>query len=394
MKEHQMNFFRKQQILTLLKEHRVLATLLGLIILGVFSLIIKQFVLSDQKSRRQMKGVTVEIEYVRKASLTKHITTVGTLAANQIVTVKPQVSGLVSEIKVQGGSEVVANQVIMQIDDRQFKSNLKEEEAKLILAKAAHERASKLLEKKFGPAKSYDEALANLKAAESRVEIATKRVEDSQIQAPFEGIISLNNISIGAPVNEQTELFTIVDVDPMKLDFRVPAEYLRYISVGQTLAIIIDGFEDEPFSGTVEAIDAKVDPHAHSIAVRAHLSNQKRTLKPGLFARVDLVVGSKDNALVVPLSAVESSGDEEYVYKVFNGVAYRFPVTTGIQEGDNIEIVRGLQEGDVVVTVGLNKIRDGIPVVYEGMETDLKKEDDSKESKNTNNNPKEPQNKK
>lgn len=379
-----MNFFRKQQILTLLKEHRVLAILLGLIIVGAFAIIIKEFFLSEPKNRRQMKGVTVEVEYVRKASLTKRITTVGTLTANQIVTVKPQVNGLISEIKVQGGSEVVANQPIMQIDDRQFKSNLKEEEAKLILAKAVHDRASKLLEKKFGPVKSYDEALANLKAAESRVEIATKRVEDSLIQAPFEGIISLNNISIGAPVNEQTELFTIVDVDPMKLDFRVPAEYLKYISVGQTLTIVIDGFEDEPFSGTVEAIDAKVDPHAHSIAVRANLRNEKRMLKPGLFARVDLVVGSKDDALVVPLSAVESSGDEEYVYKVFNGVAYRFPVTTGIQEGDNIEIVRGLQDEDTVVTVGQNKIRDGIPVVYEGMENDLKKEDNSKQSKNVN----------
>ncbi|OJX14013.1 MAG: hypothetical protein BGO77_01455 [Caedibacter sp. 37-49] len=383
-----MNFPSQQQFFKLIKEHRVLAILLGFILFGVFAIIIKEFILSDQKNKRQMKGVTVEIEYVRKASLTKRITTVGTLAANQIVTVKPQVSGLISEIKAQGGSEVTANQAIMQIDDRQFKANLKEEEAKLILAKATHDRASKLLEKKYGPVKSYDEALANLKAAEARVEIAMKKVEDSLIQAPFEGIISLNNISIGAPVNEQTELFTIVDVDPMKLDFRVPAEYLRYISVGQTLTIVIDGFEDEPFSGTVEAIDAKVDPHAHSISVRANLRNEKRTLKPGLFARVDLVVGSKDNALVVPLSAVESSGDEEFVYKVFNGVAYRFPVTTGIQEGDNIEIVRGLQERDVVVTVGQNKIRDGIPVVYEGMEKDLKKEEDSKESNNSNNNKK------
>lgn len=388
-----MNFFRKQQILTLLKEHRVLAILFGLIIVGSFAIILKEFFLSNPKNKRQMKGVTVEVEYVRKASLTKRITTVGTLTANQIVTVKPQVSGLISEIKVQGGSEVIENQPIMQIDDRQFKSNLKEEEAKFILAKAIHDRASKLLEKKFGPVKSYDEALANLKAAESRVEIATKRVEDSLIKAPFEGIISLNTISIGTPVNEQTELFTIVDVDPMKLDFRVPAEYLKYISVGQTVNIVIDGFEDEPFAGTIEAIDAKVDPHAHSIAVRANLRNEKRILKPGLFARVELVVGSKDDALIVPLEAVESSGDEEYVFKVFKGVAYRFPVTTGIQEGDNIQIVRGVAEGEPVVTVGNNRIRDGIPVVYAGMENDLKQDNTSKQSKNVNT-PKESDNKK
>lgn len=388
-----MNFFRKQELLTLIKEHRVLTVLFGLILIGTFAIIIKEFFLSDPKGRRQMKGVTVEVEYVRKASLTKRITTVGTLTANQIVTVKPQVSGLISEIKVQGGSEVIAHQPIMQIDDRQFKSNLKEEEAKLILAKAIHDRASKLLEKKFGPVKSYDEALANLKAAESRVEIATKRVEDSLIKAPFEGIISLNNISIGTPVNEQIELFTIVDVDPMKLDFRVPAEYLKYISVGQTVNIVIDGFEDEPFSGTIEAIDAKVDPHAHSIAVRANLRNEKRILKPGLFARVELVVGSKDDALVVPLEAVESSGDEEYVFKVFKGVAYRFPVTTGIQEGNNVQIVRGAAEGEPIVTVGNNRIRDGVPVVYEGMENDLKKEEPSQKSKNIPS-PKEPGNKK
>ncbi len=228
----------------------------------------------------------------------------------------------------------------------------------------------RLVAKKAGPLKLFEKAQADLQQAEAAHDLATIKLDNTIIRAPFEGVVGLKNISQGMYVNEQTELVTIVDVDPIKMDFRLPATHLKVISKGQQIKVTIDGFENKIFRAIIESIDAKVDPAAHSIAVRAVISNKDGLLKPGLFGRVRIVVGSKDNTLLVPEAAVLSSGEEEYIFRIVDlpsegtivPTAIKTTVTTGLSEAGSIEIVRGLNEESMVITVGQSKIRHGYPV--------------------------------
>ncbi|MFN7709690.1 MAG: efflux RND transporter periplasmic adaptor subunit [Holosporales bacterium] len=343
--------------------HPLMAGLGGVVVILVLWYAIAQLT-GPGKNKRAPRGVPVEVEEVRTGSLTRRINAVGTLVANQTVDIRAEVSGLVREINVKGGTEIQAGDVIITLDDRTYQAELRELQARYAFLKADFDRAEALNARNFGSTKNKQKAMAELQSVEANIEATRIKIENTQIKAPFEGVVSINNISIGTAVSPNAELFTIVDMDPILLDFRIPSQYLHSVSVGQTIDVQVDGFGEEAFEATVQAIDAKVDPTAHSITIRASINNENRILKPGLFARVNLVVGSKDNAVMVPTSAIESTSEEEFVYRVIDGVAFKVPVSTGLAEGDNTEITRGLNAGDIVVTVGQQKIRDGVPVTY------------------------------
>lgn len=318
----------------------------------------------NTSEKRKFEGVAVEVERVRQGSLTKTITAVGSLVGNQSVKIRPEVHGLISKIHVTGGEEVKAGDPLFEIDARTFRAELKEAEARFSLAKAEYNRTEKLAASNFASGKSRDKVLSELQVAEAAVDNAKTKLERTVIYAPFEGIIGIHNLSIGSPINEQTELATLVDVDPIKIDFKLPADYLKNISVGQKINVKVDGYGDKSYKAIIESIDSTVEENGHSIAVRAVMNNKNGLFKPGIFARAEVVVGSKDDALIVPQSAIEISGDEEFLYKVIEGIAFRVPVATDIQEGENVDVVRGVNADDLVITVGQSKIRDGVPVKY------------------------------
>ncbi|MBA4749503.1 MAG: efflux RND transporter periplasmic adaptor subunit [Alphaproteobacteria bacterium] len=309
-------------------------------------------------------SVAVEVEEARVGSLTRTITAVGTLRANQTVEIRSELSGLISKIFVRGGEYVQSGAPMFEIDERTYKAELQDAEARLAHAKVDFDRSKKLLSQNVTSGKKYDEAEANFKVAEATVEKAQANLARTKIIAPFEGLVGLHSISLGMHLDSSKDLVTLVDLSLMKADFKIPAEYLPYVSVGQKIEVTVDGFETTPFPGIIEVIDSKVDPVTHSISARAIMPNQKHILRPGLFARVDVVVGTKSNALIIPAVAVEKEGDQDMVYKVVEGIAFHVPVILGIQEGDNVEIVRGLNPGDHIITVGQMKIRDGVPVRY------------------------------
>lgn len=327
---------------------------------------------SETPPSRTLRAIKIEAEPVRLASISREITASGTLRANQSVTVKPLIHGQVATIHIEGGQEVKSGEPIISIDDRKYQNKVKELESRLSFAKLEFDRYNKLNSSNFGKKKLYEKAMADRDEVEAALDQARKDVEDCVIKAPFEGFVSLNEVSVGMSVSENIELFTVTDIDPIKIDFRIPSKYIRNLSVGQAVKISIDEFQDQKFDAFIEAVDSKVDPTSHTIAIRISIKNDKNVLKPGLFARVHLLVGAKDSTVVVPTSAVQINGDQEFVYKLtyyekeHTFVAVRQPVTVGLQEQDKVEVTKGLKEGDLIVTVGQMKIRDGIPVTFEG----------------------------
>ncbi len=330
-------------------------------------------------------NVRVEVDKVRRGSLTREMTVVGTLESNNFVTMKAQVKGLISKVHVIGGESVDKDDLLFEIDDRIYSAQLKEAKALLALAESSFEREKKLSEKKFGTAKKLEEARAQFLKAQAGVEKAQKDLDDTKIKAPFEGVVGLHKISEGTPITADLDLIAITDIDPMKVNFKMPSKFIPYLSLGQRINVEVDSYPGQKFEGRIEAIDAQVDVGAQSIAVQATIPNEKSLLKPGMFVRVKVVVGSKDNSLIVPEEAIVAVGDQTYVWKVIEHpdkpglyVVFRVQVLTGIQEKDRMEITRNLREGDIIVTVGYQKVADGVPVGFDLRSVDLGPKEEEK----------------
>jgi membrane fusion protein (multidrug efflux system) len=354
----------------LLKKPVTIGVLIALLVTSLLYTGLKFARKSDQLERPS--SVKVEVDKVRRGSISRSLTVVGNLVANQTVLLKAQVRGLISRVHVKGGEEVEKGDLLFEIDDRSYKAQVKEAKALVTATEADFERNKTLKAKNFGASKKYEEAEAQMLKAQAQLEKAQKDLDDTKIIAPFEGTVSLHKISEGAPVAPDVELATITDVDPMKIDFKVPAKYIPYISRGQQIKIEIPTYPDQEFKGEIEGIDAQVDPGAQSIGVKGTVDNKKRLLKPGMFVRVNLTVGSRENSLIVPEECVVTAGDQFFVWKVIEHperpgiyVAFRVPVLMGIQEKDRVEISKGLSENDIIITVGYLKIADGVAVRFD-----------------------------
>jgi len=192
--------------------------------------------------------------------------------------------------------------------------------------------------------------------------LSRARLDKTDVRAPFSGILGLRRVSPGDYVTPGQDLVNIEDIDPLKVDFRVPERYLANLSAGQRIRVRVDAFPDRSFEGRVYAVDPQIDPAGRSIAIRARIDNPERVLRPGLFARVRLIVDERPNALVIPEQAIVPRGERRYVFRVKDGKAVLTEVRVGQRRQGSVEVVEGLSEGDTVVTAGQLKIRDGVSV--------------------------------
>ena len=326
----------------------VLGRLGGLVLTKTCTAVLDSGVTS--RMGRRIKPVIVEAAKVSPGTIARRLQTVGRLRPNHSVTLKAEVPGKIEEILVKEGSSVEKDELLIQFDDRDVKAELLEAEATLELREAAFKRSEAI--KKIDAAKNYDEAKAGLEIARAKVATAKARLSKMQIRAPFSGIMGLIEPSVGAYVQAGQEIGTLVDNNPMKVDFKIPERNLLDAGVGQGVEIRLDGFPDKMFLATVEAIDSKIDAQSHSIPVRATVPNASGELRGGLFSNINLIVGEKGGALLVPESALERDGDTEYVWVIRRNKAHRQKVLTGSKEKGKVEIVAGLNNGDMVVITG------------------------------------------
>ena len=288
----------------------------------------------------------------------------GTLKANEYVTLRPEVEGKVREIYFTSGQKVRKGDKILKLEDAAYKAQLEEAEARLELGKSKYERALALLKRQAGTVKDKDQTYAEWQIAKAEVDKARSQLKKTLIVAPFDGIVGLKNLSIGAYVKPGDEIVVLSDVDTMKVEFSVGENHLDKLQPGKEITLEVDGFPDNVFKATIEAIDANVDPLNHTLKVRANFPNiNDGELKPGLFARVKLLISSHPDAVMIPDSAVDSRGTREYVHLVKNGVAVETPVRTGGRNGKQIEIISGISPEDTVVFVGGMRLGNSKPPV-------------------------------
>ena len=306
--------------------------------------------------------VAVEAARVAATPLSDQVTAVGTLLSDEAVTISSEIAGRLSKINFEEGQRVEKGAALFDLDDSVYRAQLADAEAKLKLAQQTYDRTSQLFSSKYATAQSADEASSNLAVTTASVELARVQLERMKIVAPFSGIVGLRRVSVGEYVTPGQALVNLEAIDPIKAEFRVPEKFLPAIAVGQPIRIRVDAFPDSNFEGKVYAIDPRIDVAGRSLLVRALIPNNDQRLRPGLFARVTVILQLKEDALTVPEQALVPEGADQFVFKIDAGKAKMTKVVIGTRREGRVEILEGLAKNDQVVTAGQLKIRDGSAV--------------------------------
>lgn len=304
----------------------------------------------------------VETAPVTVGSLTRRVTAVGSLLSSEAVMIRPEGAGRIMEIGFTEGQPVTKGQVLFRMDDAVQKAQLAETQASLALSRTEAARAEELFRQGSGAARTRDQAQAKLLFDQSEVVVSQTRLAKLVLVAPFDGILGLRKVSLGDYVREGQDLVNLEAIDPLKLDFRIPEQFLSVVRVGQAIDLSVDAFPGRTFKGEVFAIDPLVDLNGRSLGLRARVGNADRILRPGLFARVTLAIDVAVDALLVPEQALFATGSEQFLYKVVDGKAKLARVRIGERRAAGVELLEGVSRGDVVITAGHTKIREGSAV--------------------------------
>jgi len=341
---------------------------------------------------------------------------VGTLRAVRGADLALDIAGLVTKVNLKSGDEVKEGQVLLQLRDSEDVAQLNQLQAAAALANVTFDRAKQQLTAQAISKADYDAAAADLKAKQAAVQQQQVNVSKKQLRAPFAGRAGIITVNPGAYLNSGTTIVTVQQLDPIFVDFHLPQRNLAELKVGQKVTLKLDAFKGKTFEGTLSAISPKVDNDTRNVQIEASVPNPDRLLTPGMFADVSVDVGSEERHLTLPQTAVVYNPYGETVYlvkkkadfdkaqadnKAANGdpkaadakadpkkadakdakkddkkdaknavpadqlVVQQTFVTTGGTRGDQVAIVKGLNEGDEVVTSGQVKLKSGSPITID-----------------------------
>jgi len=290
------------------------------------------------------------------------IEAVGTAKANEQVTLASPVTERIVKVNFGDGQFVAKGQVIAVLAQNRQLADLAGARARAVNARQEMDRLQALKGQGFVTRTTVDAQVAALASAQAAVEAAQATIDDRVVRAPFAGVASLRAISAGAVVNQGTPIATISDASRIKLDFTVPETLLAAVKPGVAVSAKAAAFPERSFAGTIDAIDAVIDPNTRALLVRAVLRNPDNALKPGMLLNVT-VEGARRQGLAVPALAVIGEGEDQYVFIVdADGKAVRRGVRTGARDGGLVEILAGLNGSERVIDKGVVKVAEGVKV--------------------------------
>ncbi|PIZ33959.1 MAG: hypothetical protein COY39_01415 [Alphaproteobacteria bacterium CG_4_10_14_0_8_um_filter_37_21] len=338
-----------------------------------------QYILSDDKvqdAAGSERVIAVEAFPAELSPMSKRITTVGLLRANNSVVIKSEMSGgqgRIKKINFEQGTPVEKGDSLIEFEDTDLKARLSRAKAELQVKELDFNRVEQLLKQKIESQKKYDEVKGAMGMAQAQVEEAEANLLKAQIIAPFKGVAGIIEFSEGATVQNNQDLLKIVDESSMKVEFKIPERHVHDVGVGQIIELRVDAFKERLFKGVVEAVDSAIDTDTHSLSVRGAIPNKDSELKQGLFVNLDVITGEKGDVLQIEETAMHVKNDQEFVYIVEKGKAVQRGVLTGHRENGKIEIRSGLRRGQLVVTAG--NVQSGMRVkITNAQPADLKSE--------------------
>jgi len=311
---------------------------------------------------------SVEVAQAQRQSITDDTTAVGSLTARQGVVVRPEVSGRIVQLGFQDGERVRRGQLLVQMDDSLPRAQLQQAQAQASIARTTLARNKELVAQNFVTQSVLDQAQSNLEVAEAQVALARAQLEKLRILAPFDGVAGIRRVNVGDYLKDGADIVALQDLSSLYVDFRLPERFTARVKTGQAVALQFEAMPGQDFVARVDALEPVIDADGRSLAVRARLNQPAAALKPGMFARVRLVLAERNAAVMVPEEALVPQGGKQFLVKVVKGeqgpVSQRLEVSTGLRRAGKVEILAGLEHGDTVVTAGQAKLMrgDGVPL--------------------------------
>ena len=297
----------------------------------------------------------------RTEHLSLEVEALGTARASESIDVTAKVSNLVTAIRFTEGQQVRKGDILVELDGAQARADLAVADAALKESTSQLQRSRELYATKVLSDQQIEQIESTYSANVARVAAARSRLSDTVIRAPFNGRVGLRRASVGGLVAPGTVITTLDDTSTIKLDFTVPERVVAAMKPGLTLEAKSVAYPGQVFEGKVASVDSRVDPNTRSVIVRALVPNGDGLLKPGMFLNVHLSRGSAD-VLVVPEEALVPEQGDVFVYVVQDGKASKRKIQTGQRAVGTVQVTDGLQAGEIVVTEGTQKLRDGASV--------------------------------
>jgi len=303
---------------------------------------------------------------IKPVQMNDPINSIATLLPDEEVDLSFETSGKIVSINFTEGTRVKKGDLLAKINDKPLQAQLQKLVAQRKLAEEKEFRQRSLLDKDAISQESYDQIVTELQSNEADINLVKARIFETELHAPFDGIIGLRYISEGGYANPSTKIARLVKVSPLKIHFSIPERYADEVNLGFPVSFYVD---DQIYEAAVYAVDPKIDLDTRTIVIRAIYPNRKEELKPGRFAQVSLLLSQIDNAIAIPTQALIPEMEGEMVYAYRNGKASYIKVTTGLRTESLIQIVDGLKFGDTLITTGILQLRENLPVVLDTLIT-------------------------
>ena len=346
------------------------------------------------KDATAQAAIPVEVAPASHQAVTANYSGTATLEAVGEAQVVAKTSGIILKLMVEEGMHVEKGQLLAQLDDDSIRNKLVQAEATLKKTQAAFDKSEKGIAKNLIPRADFDRDKFDLETQHAVVEGAKIDLSYTRILAPISGVIAKRSVKTGNLVTINQMLFQIVDMEPLQAVLNVPERDLGTLKAGQPVHLRVDALPEQSFDGTVARIAPVVDATSGTFRATCEFRDTTKTLKPGMFGRIDVVYDQRHDALVVPRSALVEEDGESAVFVIEPAplkkvddkdkdakkgkageavaaekkpevplfVAKRRVVKTGYSESDRVEVRDGLKDGERVITIGRNAVRDGTEV--------------------------------
>ena len=316
------------------------------------------------------KPTGVFVANVERVFFIDEMEALGSLQAAENVNLTSSVTERLTKINFDDNQRVKKGHVLVEMDVSEENAELAEETSRYNEAQSQVERVRALVQRSSASKSTLDERERELNTAKARLAAIQSRISQKRIVAPFDGVVGLRNISVGALAQPGMLITTIDDDRTMKLDFSVPEVFLSSLKLGLTVEAKASAYPNKIFKGTVTSIDSRIDPITRSVMARAILNNDGKLLKAGMLMRVQLNKNPRQT-LIIPEESLVTIGDENAVMLVEEGdklTVKRQVVELGARRKGSVEILSGLQEGQQVVTHGTLKVRHGSSISIRAVE--------------------------
>ncbi|MBS0519618.1 MAG: efflux RND transporter periplasmic adaptor subunit [Proteobacteria bacterium] len=356
----------------MIKRMLIMLILVGAVLFGIFGF--KSFVNGKIKEAMAAMGSAPQTVSTTKAGYSEwqtQLQAVGSLRAVRGADLSLEVAGVVEEINFDSGQEVEAGQILLRLRDEDDVAKLKSLQAVAELSQITYDRDMKQFKAQAVSQATVDTDAANLKNNKALAEQQKAIVDKKTLRAPFAGKLGLRQVDLGQFLAAGTNIVTLQALAPIFVDFFVPQQSLAQIRVGQKVIAKTDTYPGRTFEGKITAINPKVEASTRNVQVRAEIPNADHLLVPGMYATVDTDVGEPQKLITLPQTAVSYNpyGNIVYVVDEKKGAdgkpqltVHQTFVTLGATRGDQVSVLKGIEEGQTIVTSGQMKLRNGVPI--------------------------------